>query len=490
MSLKTKTVQSLKWSFAGTAGKSVLQFGITVVLARLLEPKDYGLLALANIFINFGFRFSRMGLGPALIQRKEIDDTDIRASYTLAMAMGFVLGLVIYLAAPLGATIFNSPKMTNVIRVLAFSSLLQGFLLTSQSLIQRNLNYKSFAKIEVSAHFVGNGVVAITCAALGFGVWSLVAGMLTAQLIMAVGSFLLVCHSLMPIFRIEAYRKCLSLGLRFSINSFLDFSYANMNTFFVGFLFGDRGTGLYDRAWAIGRSPIQTLIVSVNRVMFPAYSRLQNDKEKVGSLFLTQLFFQGIFCASVAGAVVGAASEIIQVFLGEKWMDAIVPLKIMVCFTCFEYLSASTCSVLDGCGQLGLRFRGKIFGIVFRLVSYSIGCYFGFHGFLFSFIFAECAQFLLYNFYVVRITSLSVSNMLRLCGLLLAQGAFAFLLTFSIASAGRVIQLPILVVLIAQVIAGSVAVIITLAIARYRQPSGIPFSAFSELPFFGNFFKV
>jgi PST family polysaccharide transporter len=127
MNIKHKMINSLKWSFAGNVGKSILQLFITVILARLLEPKDYGLLALALLFNDFGIRFARMGLSPTLIQSKDIGELDIRASYTIAMLMGILFGMITYQLAPLGAMIFASPDVTRVIRVMALSFIFQGF---------------------------------------------------------------------------------------------------------------------------------------------------------------------------------------------------------------------------------------------------------------------------------------------------------------------------------------------------------------------------
>lgn len=456
MSLKAKTIHSIKWSFAGTAGISILQFGITIVLARLLEPKDYGLLALATLFINLGFRFSRMGLGPALIQREVIDDTDIRASYTLAMAMGIVFGLVIFFAAPLAAVFFNSSDVTAVIRVMAFSFLFQGFSLTPESLLMRNLNYKALARIEVLAFLIGNGAVAITCAVLGFGVWSLVTGMLTAQALKTSMFFLTVRHSLRPVFEMDAYRRTLSLGARFSVVRFLDFLYCNMNTVFIGFVFGQRLTGLYDRAYALGRFPIHTVTTSTNRVMFPAMSRLQDREEERNELFLVSFLVQGILCVSFASAIAVASREIVLVVLGEKWSDAIIPLQFMALFSCVAYLVSGLTSPLESSGHLLFRFRGRVYGFAVAIAVYSVAVGYGFHVFLSAMLFVECVQFLLHIVFVAISFRLWAKSLQCVFWILL-QGIMTGIMTWCATLSARALGFSMASVLACQILAGGSA---------------------------------
>jgi hypothetical protein len=147
---------------------------------------------MANVFIQFTGRFSQMGLGPALIQRENIQEEDIRASFTLAVVLGVVFAIATILVAPLTEIFFKNESIGSVIRWLSLSFVLGGFSLTATSLLRREMRFKALALVEVSAFSLGNGAIAICCAALGFGVWSLVVGMLAQQAIMLVISFSIV----------------------------------------------------------------------------------------------------------------------------------------------------------------------------------------------------------------------------------------------------------------------------------------------------------
>jgi len=365
MSFKRTIFTSVSWSVAGNALSSLSMLVISIIMLRLLQPSDYGVIALANVFINFGVRFSRMGIGPTIIQRDRIDNDDIRASLTLAIFLGFLFGLIFYLVAPYGGVFFKNDEVVTVFRILSMSMILQGFLVTSKSLLERDFQYKKIAVAEVISRFIGRGVISISLALMGFGLWSIVIGVLSVQLLQVFIFYLYTKHALKPIFSYYVYKRCLNGALKFSLNQFFDFIYANINTLLVGRLYGELLTGLYDRSWTLAKMPIALLLESLNKVMFPMFSRLRNDPAKTNRLFFYNFILIGLLCVTLAIFFLTASENIVQVLLTEKWSNSVVPIKIMACFTCFEYMTSLFIPILDGQGKLMYRFW-------FKLISFAI----------------------------------------------------------------------------------------------------------------------
>jgi len=428
--LQRKTLfTSVSWSVAGNAISGVSMLVISVIMLRILEPADYGVMALANIFVNFGTRFARMGIGPALIQRESIDTNDIRASLTLSVFLGFFFATLLFLTAPLGGIFFKNDAVVAVIRVLSISLVIQGFLITSKSLLEREFQYKKIACVEILSRFVGRGVIALALALMGFGLWSIVIGILSVQFLQVLGCYYFTKHSIRPIVNIKVYARTVALAFKFSLNQFSDFMYANINTLFVGRLFGDVLTGLYERSWALVRMPIAMLLQSLNRVMFPTFSRLQGNLKKTDLLFYYNFVSVGTLCVTVTMFFVMASGDIVRVLLSEKWSSAVIPMKIMACFTCFEYMAAMFMPILDGHGKLISRFWYKQLSLLIKFGCYAIGYYFySFHGVLVFLVISEFIYFLIYLCLVTKCLNLDYIKIMKVLLYLTIQAAITYFL--------------------------------------------------------------
>ena len=442
MSFKQTVFTSISWSVVGNAVSGVSMLVISIVMLRILQPADYGIIALANIFVNFGTRFSRMGIGPALIQRESINNDDIRASMTLSVFLGFFFALVLFLIAPFGGIFFKNNTIVTTIRVLSISLIIQGFFITSKSLLERDFQYKKIACVEILSRFLGRGVIALALALMGFGLWSIVVGILSVQLLQVLGCYYFTKHSIRPFVNIKVYARTVGVAFKFSLNQFSDFIYANINTLFVGRLFGDALTGLYERSWTLVKMPISMLLESLNRVMFPTFSRLRNDSKKTDLLFYYNFVLAGTLCVTLAIFFVMASGDIVRVLLSEKWSGAVIPMKIMACFTCFEYMAALFMPILDGQGKMISRFWYKQLSMLIKFGCYAIGYYFyGFHGLLVFLVISEFIYFLIYLCLVTKCLELDSVKVMKVLSYFIIQGTVTFLLITVVDSVSSAISL-------------------------------------------------
>jgi len=439
-------------------------------------------LAMANVFIQFTGHFSKMGLGLALIQRPNIQEEDVRASFTLAVVLGIAFAVATVLISPLAGVFFKSESVDSVVRWLSLSFVLAGFSLSAMSLLRRELRFKAVAIVELSAFVLGNGVITVSCAALGFGVWSLVAGMLAQQAIMLVISFVIVRHSLVPIFSLSAYRKSLRLGAHYSVNSILDFLYAKVEVLFMGRCYTERFLGLYDRGYRLTHMLVQHMAVSVSKVMFPVFSRLQGQKESLCRAFLKTFSVVGLVGSGICAGMVPAAREIVLVMLGPKWQEAILPLQILAVAVPIHYLINIQGVLLDGTAQLAARSKARIYGIIFKVLALVYSASFGFHGILVGIGVSLLFQIALTSCFVIRRTGISVGSFASSCLLLLPNAAFVGGLTWGVTFVGRALDLAPPLLLIVQMATGALALFTSFSVVLRYSLCGLRAEDFKTVP--------
>src|SRR5262245_10801215 len=190
--LSHQTLSSLLWVFSGNSVQYVLRTIILIILARLLIPADFGVVSAALTIAQLTEIFALLGVGPAIVQRPDLSDTHLRTGFTSSIIFGTSLGGLIWLFAPAIAGFFQSDQVTSVLRVIIIVFPLSGVTVVAESLIRRHLRFRKLVQIEVTAYAISYGIVGISLALLGFGVWSLVGAYIVEEIIKAIA--LLIAH--------------------------------------------------------------------------------------------------------------------------------------------------------------------------------------------------------------------------------------------------------------------------------------------------------
>jgi len=411
--LTSKTLHGLKWSYLGTIMKSVLQIGFTAIMARLLEPAAFGLIAMAGVILRFGSYFAQMGLGSALIQKKEICDEDIRAAFTSALLQGILFFALVWLAAPLVIYIFENKKIIPIIRIMALSFAITGLTTTALSLLRRNLEFRSLFIAEIISYVLGYGIIGILLAHIGFGVWSLVAAALCQGVLLAIISYIFSRHKISFIFRWKYYKPLYSFGGRVSIISFFEFIGSNLDTLAIGHLIGAAPLGIYNRAFMLVNLPAQNLTTSFSRVLFPSFSRVQEDLEKLKKAYLTTIMiFASILFPTCLGIAV-ASREIVLLVLGEKWVAAIPVLQILAIATPFNLVSHFGGIVCEATATLNIKLLMQIIYVIILGTLFYLLSGYGILGFATAILIGEFIRYVLYFFLIKHICKISLIEGIR-----------------------------------------------------------------------------
>lgn len=411
--LTSKTLHGLKWSYTGTIINSVIQIGFTAIMARLLEPAAFGLIAMAGVILRFGSYFAQMGVGSALIQKKEISDEDVRAAFTSALFLGILFCVLVWFCAPFAIYIFDNEKVIPIVRVMALSFVITGLSTTALSLLRRNLEFRSLAITEIISYVLGYGVIGVSLAYNGFGVWSLVAGALSQSALLAILSYMFSRHKLSFIYRWKYYKPLYSFGSRVSIISFFEFLGSNLDTLAIGHFIGAASLGIYNRAFMLVNLPMYYVTNSFSRVLFTSFSRVQKENERLRKAYLsTIMLFSAILLPTCLG-ISAASREIVLLVLGDNWIAAIPALQILAIAAFFNFISHFGGVVCDATATLNIKLLMQAIYVIILGTLFYLMRGLGIREFAMAIVFAEFIRYLAYLFIVKQICNITFMEYIR-----------------------------------------------------------------------------
>jgi lipopolysaccharide exporter len=353
--LTSRTLHGVKWTYMATLVSAVLQVLFAAVMARLLTPEVFGLVAMTQLVLNFGNYFAEMGIGVALVQKLKLTTLDIRAGFTSTVALGGVVSAVVWFASPLIAGIFNEPDVVPVLQFMGLSLLLTGLGSTSQSLLHREMRFREVALINVGSYAIGYFALGLTLAALGAGVWSLVWAALAQSALRSVMWYARVRHTLRPTFRVAAYKPLYGFGGRVSIISFLEYIGLNLDIFMVGRYLRTGALGQYSRGNMLVQVPLYQLMESMSQVLFPSFSQLQLDTERARRAYLSVVGLAAAFLIPMCFGMAAASREIVLVVLGDQWLPVITILPILAVNGSFLVLTHFAGVVAEATAELNRK---------------------------------------------------------------------------------------------------------------------------------------
>jgi PST family polysaccharide transporter len=322
-------VSAFGWQYTSFIAQALLQLLVLAVLARLLSPQDFGVLGLAMIVVGFAALFSQLGVGPALIQRTELTSIHIRVAFSLSILLSLLFTIVMVAASPLAADLFQNDQVTDVLYVVSFNFLFAGFGVVAESLLRRSLRFKKLMWANVLSYLFGYAIVSIVLAFLGFGVWALVWATLGQSLLKSILLLVYYPHPLLPSFAPREMRDLLFVGGGFTLAHFLNYSANQGDYFVVGRLMGSEALGVYTRAYQLMMLPAKYFGQVLTVVLFPVMAKLQDKQQQLTKTYLAGIAMVTLISAPLGVLMVTAASEIVSVILGSKWMDTVVPFQIL-----------------------------------------------------------------------------------------------------------------------------------------------------------------
>lgn len=365
-SLKSKTVTGVGWSAADAIAGQGVSFLVSLVLARLLSPSEYGLIGIAMIFITILGGFVDCGFSNALIRKKEVSDKDYNTMFITNMVMSAAVFLILFFCAPLVADFFERQEVTSLLRVLSLTVVIQSVSLVQNTILTKRIDFKTKTKATVIAAII-SGIVGITTAFCGWGVWALAVQQITSQIVNTL--CLCVFNRWLPkfSFNIDSFRYMWGFGWKLMLSGFLDRTWGQLYQSVVGKCYTPETLGQYSRAKGFAQIFSQNFTSIIQRVTYPALAEIKDDKERLREGY-RKIIKLSMFVTAVCMISLGAVSEpLIYCLIGDQWHKAATFLP-LICISMSTYpLHAINLNMLQVQGRsdlfLVLEIIKKIIGI-------------------------------------------------------------------------------------------------------------------------------
>jgi len=317
------------WSATQKYGDRAISFVVLLILARILSPTTFGLVSLAMVFISFAQIFIDQGLGDAVVQASSIDRALLNTTFWTNLVTGLLIMALSIILSQAIADFYSESGLTLVIRWLSLSFVFSALSRVQEALLKRRLNFKSLA-IRSLVATLGSGLVAIAVALLGGGVWSLVSKLLLYAAISTMALWSISGWRPGFSFSWESFKKLYSYGVHIVGSNFVDFFSRNSDNLLIGYFLGATMLGYYNLAYSLLLTVTELLIVVPNAVVFPTFSRIQNDKSILRTSIYAATQIISITTIPFFVCIVILAPDVVQLLYGPQWIQSVAVVQVLM----------------------------------------------------------------------------------------------------------------------------------------------------------------
>lgn len=372
MPSKASIISSLIWKFMERMGIQGTQFVVSIVLARLLAPDDFGLIALVMAVIAIANVFVQSGLGTALIQKKDADETDFSSVFYASLLLAAVVYAIIFFTAPLIADFYDKQALIPVIRVLTLSLFIGVFNSIQYAYVARHMMFKKLFFRSIGS-MIPSSIIGIVMAFTGFGVWALVAQQLLNAFLSVVIMWFVVPWRPQWIFSFERLKKLFSFGWKLLFSSVIDTVYSQIQSFIIGKMFSTASLAFFDRGSHFPYIVVNNINNSIQAVMLPSLSAYQDDRPQVKKMVRRAIVTSSFLIIPMMAGLAAAAEPIVKILLGDKWLPCVPFVQIFCFIYAFYPIHTSNLSAINAMGRsdifLKLEIIKKIFGLSILVAS-------------------------------------------------------------------------------------------------------------------------
>ncbi len=450
MSLRSQALSGFRWTVSVRLLSQLVTWVITLAVIRLLTPADYGLLAMATVFVAFLAMFSELGLGAAIVQKEGVDESLLKRAFGLILVVHFSVAALLAIAAPLVADFYAESRVTSVIRALSLQFVLAAFAVIPDAQLQRQMEFRNRSLVDFSGAVLASGIT-LLMAMNGSGVWALVAGSLIAQAFKTIAINCLSPFLRWPDFSFKGMRTLLQFGGNFTAVQVMWMFLSQVDVLICAKWLGNEVLGFYSVAMQLASLPSQRISGLVNQVAFPTFARMQVELYKVGDSVLSGARLLSFFSFPVLWGMSSVAPEIVEVILGEKWALATVPLQALTLIMPLRIVGNFVATAVQGIGRSDIVLRSVVWASFVMPPVFVVGVYAsGLLGLSLAWLVASPLSFLQSMVRCLPVLGLSLTQLARAMGPaaatgLVMYGAVVFARHLFLSGQGGVVRLGVLV---------------------------------------------
>ena len=402
--LKNKAVKGVIWSFIEQFSRQIIQFTISIILARLLIPSDYGLIGMIAFFMAISQVFIDGGFGNALIQKKDRTEDDLSTVFYINLGMGMICYIILFLCAPLISDFYEQQQLTSIIRVYGLTLIIGSISGINNIILIINIDFKTKSKISIIASFT-SGLIGILAAYMDYGVWALIIQSISSDILSTILNFYYVRWYPKCLFSRKSFLKLFSYGSKLLASSLIASAYTNIYSLVIGKQFPPATLGYFTRAKGFTTLVSSNINTIISRVSFPLLSKVQDDDDILKNVYSKYIHMSSFIIFPCILLLCGIARPLILVLLTDKWAPTIAILQII----CFSYLWDGIIDInlnllkVKGRTDLVLRLE-----IIKKIIAVSILCI----AIFFDNIFAICIGSTIYGCVALYINTIYTKKLL------------------------------------------------------------------------------
>jgi len=451
MDIRAKVLSGLRWTVTARFASQLFNWVVTIIVIRILSPEDYGLLAMATVFIGFLSLLGTLGLDVPLVQNKDLTEGERRQIFAAIILANLTFFSGLQLCAPLIADFFDEPLLISIVRVLSIGFIFEIFIILPLVQLDKEISFKQRSIVElITSVFASLSILLF--ANHGFGVWSLVFGSLILNAGRTIGMNIISPDWCKPDFFFTGVKQLFSSGGFVVLGRCLRYIHAGSDKLIGGRVMGADLLGYYAVAYHLASFPIEKLSGLVQSIAFPAFSKAQQITDKTGAYFLKANQVACVITFPVFFGISCTAPELVKIFLGEKWESVILPLQILALVMPLRALGNIITPLLWGIGKSRVNAYNLFFASIIMSIAFLIGVQWEAYGLALSWIIAFPLVYYIFISRTCPLIGVDVSDCLKtMVGPAVSSIAMffcvIFLNPFVLGSSGDVLHLFQLVVI-------------------------------------------
>ena len=349
---------------------------LSAILARLLTPEEFGIVAIVVVFLSFFNLLSSFGIGAAIVQTKTLTDEDNSSIFSFSILFGIVLSTIFFLGAPFIADFYNEPILKNLARLMSLNILLNSLQIVPYALTAKKLKFKEIGIISVVVYVI-SGLIAIVLAYLGFSYYALVINSIVSALLLFLSYLYLSPVKPSLIIRLNSVKKIIKFSTFQFLFQFINYFAGNTDNLLIGKYFSASALGFYDKAYRLMLMPVQNLTFVITPVLHPVLAKYQDDKKVIYDAYHKVVKLLAIIGFPLSFFLFFNASEIITIIYGPQWGQSIPVFKLLALAVGIQIVLSSTGSIFQATNRADLLFYSGLLSTILVLTGILYGVFIG-----------------------------------------------------------------------------------------------------------------
>jgi len=409
--LARKSRQSLGWDFLGTLVRQIFTLVVTIVLARLLQPEQFGLIGMAMVFVSLNNVFIDAGFTSGIIQQKNINNLQLSSIFYTSLLLGILFSFILYISATPIALFYNAEELVLIIKVLALIPFIASLSQVHGALLMKQMNFKSLAIRDILATLIG-GLAGIIAAFKDFGAFALVIQQVSAVFVSSI--LLVITVKFLPEarFSFKSIKKTMQFSSYVFFDQFLRQLFLKVDSLFIGKFFSAASLGYYSRAESLNAQVSNYTSSSLRKVIFPVLSAVQDDQINFKNIYFKAYSVAGFVGVLSTGCLFFLSEKIIIGLLGPQWSNSILLFQILVFRLALAPFGPLLGKAMLAKGYSKQKFRISQVQRIIMLIPLPIGFYHGLEAFTYSLVIGNLLGFILNLTVLSKLLNYSISKQL------------------------------------------------------------------------------